>query len=99
MVIALVSLSLLCAALLVIIARLAWALFSVRIAALESRIADLEADRPGKRLSHRDTLNVENAQAAVLKALMDMDNLRDYLKNGLAHLGRVRTLGDDDDAK
>lgn len=61
------------------------------------RVAALEAERPTKRLSHRDTLNLENAQAAFIKAHTDLENIRNYLETGLKWAGKVRTLGEDDD--
>lgn len=65
---------------------------------LERRVAELEARPPtNPRLSHRDTMNLENAQAAFLKALLDLDNIQDYLRNGLEWAGKVRTLGEKDD--
>lgn len=65
---------------------------------LERRVAELEARPLGNpRLSHKDNLNIENAMSAVLKALLDLDNIQDYLRTGLKWVGKVRGLGEPDD--
>lgn len=74
-----------------------WKSLERRQAELEDRVAQLETERPSKRLSHRDTLNIENAAAAVVKVLRDLDNLRDYTENSLVWLGKVRGLVDDEE--
>lgn len=74
-------------------------LIGLRWRDLEQRITDLEQERATRRLSHRDTLNLENAASAFVKTLVEMDQLSDYLRNGMTWLGKVRGLagGDDDD--
>ena len=72
-------------------------LLGMRWRDLEKRVEALESERPTKRLSHKDNLNLENAQSAFIKALLDLDNIQDYLRTGLKWAGRVRSLGDDDD--
>ena len=96
MTIALIAVSVLCAALLVVIARMAWLMMAARLASLEAANAELraqlraiETDKP-KRWSHRENLDIENAQAAFSAIRRELVILSDRVDNAMGHLGKLR---------